>query len=33
VRGWPQLPEEEQRPWIEKFPDHALLFFEVQRVE
>jgi hypothetical protein len=22
--GWPQLPE---RPWIEKFSDHALLYF------
>ena len=31
VRGWPQLPEAEQRVWIEKFSDHALLYFEVQR--
>jgi hypothetical protein len=27
VRGWPQLPEDGQRPWIEKFSDHALLYF------
>ena len=32
VRGWPQLPEDEQKAWIETFSDHALLYFEVQRV-
>ena len=33
VRGWPQLPEGEERlAWVRRFSDHALLFFEVQRV-
>jgi hypothetical protein len=33
VRGWPELPDpDDQRAWIEKFSDHALLYFEVQRV-
>lgn len=33
VRGWPQLAsQEEQQQWIERFSDHALLYFEVQEV-
>lgn len=31
VRGWPQLLESEQEKWIEKFSDHALLYFEVSK--
>jgi len=31
VRGWPQLPEAEQEEWVEKFSDHALLYFEVSK--
>ena len=34
VRGWPQLPTEaEQAAWIDSFSDHALLFFQVEKVE
>ena len=33
VRGWPELTTEaEQEPWIKEYSDHALLYFEVQRV-
>lgn len=33
VRGWPQEPTEaKKRAWIEKYSDHALLYFEVQKV-
>ena len=33
VRGWPELEtEEEQVEWIEKYSDHALLFFQVEKV-
>lgn len=32
VRGWPELEsEEEQVEWIEKYSDHALLFFQVEK--
>lgn len=31
VRGWPQLPDAEQEKWVEKFSDHALLYFEVSK--
>lgn len=33
VRGWPQLPEAEQEEWVEKFSDHALLYFEVSKAQ
>ena len=34
VRGWPKLPSrEEQIEWVTRFSDHALLLFEVQRVD
>ncbi len=33
VRGWPQLPEAEQGKWVEKFSDHALLYFEVSKAQ
>ncbi len=29
VRGWPELPENEQEKWVEEYSDHALLYFEV----
>ncbi len=33
VRGWPQLPLGEERlAWVRRYSDHALLYFEVQRV-
>jgi endonuclease/exonuclease/phosphatase family metal-dependent hydrolase len=33
VRGWPKLATEEERlDWVRRFSDHALLYFEVQRV-
>lgn len=33
VRGWPQEPTDEKRDaWAEKYSDHALLYFEVQKV-
>jgi hypothetical protein len=33
VRGWPQLASlDERRAWVTRFSDHALLYFEVQRV-
>lgn len=33
VRGWPQLPTEaEQAKWIDTYSDHALLFFQVEKV-
>lgn len=32
VRGWPGVPEAAQPQWLRDFSDHALLFFEVQRV-
>jgi exonuclease III len=31
VRGWPQRPDGEQEKWVEKFSDHALLYFEVSK--
>ncbi len=31
VRGWPQRPDAEQEEWVEKYSDHALLYFEVSR--
>jgi endonuclease/exonuclease/phosphatase family metal-dependent hydrolase len=32
VRGWPELAsEDEQRDWIKRYSDHALLYFEVQK--
>ncbi len=32
VRGWPQEPTDEKKDaWVEKFSDHALLYFEVQK--
>jgi hypothetical protein len=31
VRGWPELPDAEQEEWVEKFSDHALLYFEVSQ--
>ena len=32
VRGWPELATEaEQRDWITRYSDHALLYFEVQK--
>jgi exonuclease III len=32
VRGWPQLADDaEQKLWISRFSDHALLYFEVQK--
>lgn len=31
VRDWPQLPKAEQAEWVEKFSDHALLYFEVSK--
>jgi exonuclease III len=31
VRGWPQRPDAEQEDWVEKFSDHALLYFEVSK--
>jgi endonuclease/exonuclease/phosphatase family metal-dependent hydrolase len=34
VRGWPKLASrEDQRQWVTRFSDHALLLFEVQRVD
>lgn len=33
VRGWPQLPDAEQEEWVEKFSDHALLYFEVSKAQ
>jgi exonuclease III len=30
VRGWPNLPAADQLEWIQKYSDHALLYFEVQ---
>lgn len=34
VRGWPELDDEQaRRDWVTRFSDHALLYFEVQRVE
>jgi hypothetical protein len=33
VRGWPQEPTDAKRDkWTAKFSDHAMLFFEVQKV-
>ncbi len=32
LRGWPKLPLNEQNAWIKKYSDHALLFFEVQKI-
>ena len=33
VSGWPDAPTEEKRAaWVEKYSDHALLYFEVQKV-
>lgn len=33
VRGWPQrTTDTEKRTWIDKYSDHALLYFEVQKV-
>lgn len=33
VRGWVEFDtEEEQKEWIEKYSDHCLLYFEVQKV-
>jgi hypothetical protein len=33
VRGWPQEPTDAKKDaWTEKFSDHAMLFFEVQKV-
>ena len=33
VRGWPQLPTHAKKDaWINKYSDHGLLYFEVQRV-
>ena len=33
VRGWPnETTEAKQRAWIKKYSDHALLYFEVQKV-
>ncbi|WP_455218263.1 endonuclease/exonuclease/phosphatase family protein, partial [Kaarinaea lacus] len=32
VRGWPQLPEQQQKDWITQYSDHALLYLEVQKV-
>jgi hypothetical protein len=33
VRGWPQEPDDAARDaWTAKFSDHAMLFFEVQKV-
>lgn len=32
VRGWPTEPEAAQVQWTERFSDHALLYFEVQRI-
>jgi len=32
VRGWPELASEaEQREWITRYSDHALLYFELQK--
>lgn len=32
VRGWPKLGSiDEQRTWVTRYSDHALLFFEVQK--
>jgi endonuclease/exonuclease/phosphatase family metal-dependent hydrolase len=34
VRGWPKLASrDEQLDWVRRFSDHALLLFEVQRVD
>jgi len=33
LRGWPQEPTDEKRDaWAKKYSDHALLYFEVQKV-
>jgi hypothetical protein len=33
VRGWPQLESQDERvKWVTRYSDHALLYFEVQRV-
>nr|MBA2296887.1 hypothetical protein [Actinomycetota bacterium] len=33
VRGWPSLPPGDERlAWVRRYSDHALLYFEVQRV-
>jgi endonuclease/exonuclease/phosphatase family metal-dependent hydrolase len=33
VRGWPEQQTQQQRDaWIKKYSDHALLYFEVQKV-
>jgi len=33
VRGWPELESREERlAWVRRYSDHALLYFEVQRV-
>jgi endonuclease/exonuclease/phosphatase family metal-dependent hydrolase len=33
VRGWPKLDERDDRlDWVRRYSDHALLYFEVQRV-
>jgi endonuclease/exonuclease/phosphatase family metal-dependent hydrolase len=33
VRGWPKLPSEsEKKTWVTRYSDHALLYFEVQKV-
>jgi exonuclease III len=33
VRGWPQEPTDAKKDkWVAKFSDHAMLFFEVQKV-
>ncbi len=33
VRGWPKLSREEEKDeWIREYSDHALLYFEVQKV-
>jgi hypothetical protein len=33
VRGWPKLESRDERlDWVRRYSDHALLYFEVQRV-
>ena len=33
VRGWPSEPTDaKKKAWIKKYSDHALLYFEVQKV-
>jgi hypothetical protein len=34
VRGWPeQATDDEQRKWTSRFSDHALLYFEVEKLQ